>query len=292
PNWIELAGIQDPITTVTVQPCELHKAAMMEAETVRALCAQYYRPAGWTDVRIPADDQIVALNSRLAEHSKDGHHVREKRVFAIQLIAEGREPVIKKIFLKSAGWGWLAYHAYIAGKRLEGFVPRLIGLRNGIMITEWIDDAASAIEAPPGIETVKRVGSYIAARTRTLHLSSHSQTKGVTYSAVGVDEIVNLLRAGYGPYVNRLKKPILRKHLYRFMGTTPTMLDGQMKADEWLCLPAAIYKADFEHHNFGGAELDLVDPAYDVAAAMLEFRLSAKLERELLKAYERESGDF
>ena len=105
------------------------------------------------------------------------------------------------------------------------------------MITEWIDDAASVIE-PASIATVKRVGSYIAARTRKLRLSSHRQTKGVTYSAVGVDEMVNLLRAGYGPYVNRLKKPILRKHLYRFMDAAPTLLDGQMKVDEWLRLPA------------------------------------------------------
>jgi hydroxymethylpyrimidine pyrophosphatase-like HAD family hydrolase len=268
----------------------LRKASLMQPEAVRALCAEYYGSAGWTSVRVVNDDDTTALNRQLAEHSKDGHHVREKRVFTIQLGAEGCEPVIKKIFLKSAGWGWLGYHAYIAGQRLEGFVPRLIGLRNGIMITEWIDDAGGPIEAPPSINTVRRIGAYIAARTRTLRLSSYSKNKGVTYSAVGVDEIVDLIRTGYGPYVNRLKKPILRKHLYRFMASAPTLLDGQMKADEWLRLPAAIYKADFEHHNFGGAEPDLVDPAYDLAAAMLEFKLSRNLERELLTTYVRESG--
>jgi hydroxymethylpyrimidine pyrophosphatase-like HAD family hydrolase/orotate phosphoribosyltransferase len=291
PNWIEASGIKEPISVVTLQSWELHKAALMEAESVRLLCTEYYRSAGWTGIRILDDEQITALNRSLAEHSRDGHHVREKRVFAIQLTAEGREPQEKKIFLKSAGWGWLGYHAYIAGRRLEGFVPRLIGVRNGIMITEWIDGATSVMEASPSIATATRVGSYIAARTRALRLSSHSQTKGVTYSAVGVDEIVNLLRTGYGPYINRLKKPILRKHLYRFMSTTPTMLDGHMQADEWLRLPAAIYKADFEHHNFGGAELDLVDPAYDLAAAILELRFSEALERELLQTYEEESGD-
>jgi len=291
PNWIEVSGISDPISVVTLHPWELHKVALMDAEVVRSLCAEYYRSEGWTDVRILDEGQTADLNRRLVEHSKDGHHVREKRVFAIELTAKGREPEIKRILLKSAGWGWLAYHAYIAGKRLEGFVPRLIGLRNGIMVTEWIDDAASVMEPGPNIETVRRVASYIAARTRTLRLSSHTQAKGVTYGAVGVDEIVNLFRAGYGPYVNRLKRPILRKHFYRLMGLTPTMLDGQMKPDEWLRLPATIYKADFEHHNFGGAELDLVDPAYDLAAAILEFRLSQELERELLQTYIRESGD-
>jgi hydroxymethylpyrimidine pyrophosphatase-like HAD family hydrolase/hypoxanthine phosphoribosyltransferase len=291
PNWIELSGIKDPISIVTVQPWELRKAALMLPVAIESLCAEYYRSEGWTGVRAFEDEQTDALNIRLAEHSKDGHHVRDKRVVKIELSADGYDPVFKTILLKSAGWGWLAYHAYIAGTRLEGFVPPLIGLRNGIMITEWIDEASIITESVPSIETARTVGSYVAARTRTLRLSSHNQSKGVTYSAVGVDEIANLLRAGYGPYVSRLKKPVLRKHLYRFMGTAPTMLDGQMKADEWLRLPAAIYKADFEHHNFGGAELDLVDPAYDLAAAMLEFRLPGVLERELLRTYVQESGD-
>ena len=69
------------------------------------------------------DERTTVLNRQLAEHSRDGHHVREKRVFAIELTAEGREPEIKKIFLKSAGWGWLAYHAYIAGGALRDSFP-------------------------------------------------------------------------------------------------------------------------------------------------------------------------
>src|SRR5204862_7970858 len=128
----------------------------------------------------------------------------------------------------------------------------LCGIRTGIKMKYSIEASASVTAPSLIIDTACTVWSYLAARTLILRLTSHNQAKGVTYSAVGVDEIVNLLRTGYGPYVNRLKKPVLRKHLSRFIGTTPTMLDGQMKADEWLRLPAAIYKADFEHHNFGG----------------------------------------
>jgi len=114
---------------------------------------------------------------------------REKRVFAIELSDRYGRATRKEIFFKSAGWGWLGYHAYIAGRRLDGFVPELIGLRNGLLVTAWIDET------------------------------------------------------------------------------------------------------DFEHHNFGGAELDIADPAYDLAPAVFEFQWNRESEEQLLATYMRMSGD-
>jgi hydroxymethylpyrimidine pyrophosphatase-like HAD family hydrolase len=85
---------------------------------------------------------------------------------------------------------------------------------------------------------------------------------------------------------------VLRKLLQRYRSPFPTLIDGQMRREEWLTVkPASIYKGDFEHHNFGGAELDVVDPAYDLAAASFEFRLSAPAEKKMLDAYAEASGD-
>jgi hydroxymethylpyrimidine pyrophosphatase-like HAD family hydrolase len=64
-----------------------------------------------------------------------------------------------------------------------------------------------------------------------------------------------------------------------------------MHPEEWIHSEAGIYKSDFEHHNFGGAEADIVDPAYDLAAAMFEFQLSKDEERRLVEIYQRDSGD-
>jgi hydroxymethylpyrimidine pyrophosphatase-like HAD family hydrolase len=65
-----------------------------------------------------------------------------------------------------------------------------------------------------------------------------------------------------------------------------------MRREEWLTANRTdIYKGDFEHHNFGAAELAVVDPAYDLAAAIFEFRLSTQAEQEMLQAYADVSGD-
>ena len=117
----------------------------------------------------------------------------------------------------------------------------------------------------------RRVGSTSLRGHAHSAFRHTARAKGVTYAAVGVDEIVNLFRAGYGPYVNRLKKPILRKHFYRFMGMTPTMLDGPDESGRMAAVTGSHLQGGFRASNFGGAELDLVDPAYDLAAAMLEF---------------------
>jgi hydroxymethylpyrimidine pyrophosphatase-like HAD family hydrolase len=64
-----------------------------------------------------------------------------------------------------------------------------------------------------------------------------------------------------------------------------------MGPEEWVEGSAGLVKVDYEQHNFGGAELDAVDPALDLAGAIFEFSLSAREERELLRAYASASGD-
>jgi hydroxymethylpyrimidine pyrophosphatase-like HAD family hydrolase len=65
-----------------------------------------------------------------------------------------------------------------------------------------------------------------------------------------------------------------------------------MKPEDWISTGTALYKTDFEQHNFGGAELDVADPAWDLASAIFEFRLSSTCEQQLLRRYREKTGDF
>jgi hydroxymethylpyrimidine pyrophosphatase-like HAD family hydrolase/adenine/guanine phosphoribosyltransferase-like PRPP-binding protein len=278
PNWVKLAGIPGEISVFTLHPSELYKTALLKPEGIESWCAEYFERG----FRVVSDPQIDEINARLAEHSKDGHHVREKRVFEISG---------KRIFFKSVGWGWLGYHAYIAGRRLEGFVPRIFGLRNGLLVTEWIDGTTPADEPVPAEQMADVLASYVAARCRTLRLSGDWCLERRTYRWTGLDDIVTILRSAYGAYISRFKTPGLRKQLYKYLNAVPTMLDGRMRPEEWVRTPDKIYKIDFEHHNFGGSELDLPDPAYDLAAGLFEFELSMQSEEALLETYRQKSGD-
>ncbi len=290
PDWIKLAQIDDRIKIFTLQPAELFKVSLLKPQAVEPWCGEYFMPSTAAAFRLIQDRGLDELNARLAEHSKDGHHVREKRVFQIQLGDSQGGVQNRRILVKSVGWGWLGYHAYIAGNRLEGFVPRVFGLRNGLLLMEWIDDVA---QAPKRVDegVVDALASYVAARTSRLRLPGDFRFESRTYRWTGIDDIVAILRAAYGPYLSRLKSPRLRKELYKYAATAPTLIDGRMRPDEWLHTQRSIYKSDFEHHNFGGAEPDLADPAYDLAGAIFEFQLDKKYEERLLHTYIRLSDD-
>ena len=286
PNWVALAKIPKETPVFTVHPWELYKAALLMPDAVERWCAAYI--AG---IRVTNDKDTDTLNKRLADHSKDGHHVREKRVFAIESPGENCARQPKKIFIKSVGWGWLGYHAYLAGRRLDPFVPRLIGMRNGLLAAEWIDGVQERPAVPADEQMINVLASYVAARSRYLRLAGDCRFESRNYRWTGTDDIVRIFRAAYGPYMSRLKEPSLREKVHKYVNSAPTLVDGRMRPEEWLRTPDGIYKADFEHHNFGGGEADIADPAYDLAAAILEFHLSGPSEEELLEIYMRKSGD-
>ena len=293
PNWIQLAEIDDRIRVFTMNARDLHKTVLLAPNVVESLCKEYYAPDGCEEARVLQDQSLDELNAELARHSKDGHHVREKRVFALQLSGADGEKATKKVVFKSVGWGWLGYHAYIAGTRLKGLVPPVIGLRNGLLVSEWVDAApvTTATRAEAREYMINVLASYVAARARRLPLTGDCYLESRTYRWTGSDEILDILRTAYGPYLKRLKTPALRKQLQKYVTALPTLVDGKMRRDEWIYTQAGVYKADFEHHNFGGGEPDIVDPAYDLAAAVFEFGLSKEAEQELVQIYQQESND-
>src|SRR5215471_12190175 len=300
-NWAESAGIQDLVRVFTFPISGLHKVAAMGVPEVERLCREYYGAA--CNPRVVQDTSADRINEQLALHSKDGRHVREKRVVVLELRDGNGNIQKKKLFFKSVGWGWLGYHAYIAGTRLAGFVPNVIGLRNGMLLMEWLDEAHEVHQARQrqqphqsvamaGENAMQHIARYVGARSRLLALSGDCRWESRSYRWTGCDEILNILRKAYGPYVNRLLVPALRKNLQQVVTSVPTLIDGHMRPEEWLHISNGLFKADFEHHNFGGGEQDIVDPAYDLAVAIHEFRLSRQDQQQLLQTYVEESGDF
>ena len=282
-------GRTEGVTLITLEPGELYKAALLDPRSAEPLLRDYYRD--FQDARIEESGRVDEINARLWRHYEDGFHVRLKRVFQVRLGACGHEPVLERILAKSVGWGWLGYHAYIIGSRLAGSVPRLIGLRNGLMITEWRSETGRNNGGMTDRNRVRVLSSYLVKRVRRLPLAEDPCFDSPDYRWTGWDEIVNILRGVYGPYAGRLKVRALRGHLRRYVSPMPALVDGRMGPDEWVEDASGVYKVDFEQHNFGGAELDIVDPASDLASATFEFSLSEREERELLEAYASESGD-
>lgn len=293
PDWSLPADIRgsERISIFSLGPAQLLKAGLLEPKSMEILFQEYYRAQGWQRACVINKKDVEEINAGLWRHYSDGFHVRLKRVFAVRLSGPGGKSEIKKVFVKSSGWGWLGYHSYISGTRLSEFVPPVIGLRNGLLLTEWIEGQVPRSESEAHEIVLNTIPSYLAARVRRLPLSGDVWLEGSSYRGTGWDELIGVLRGAYGRYTWPLKMPALRSQLRKYLTHTPTLGDGKMGPEEWILTDSKPRKGDFEHHNFGGGELDIVDPAYDLASAVFEFGLSAGWEQKLLHAYARESGD-
>jgi hydroxymethylpyrimidine pyrophosphatase-like HAD family hydrolase len=108
----------------------------------------------------------------------------------------------------------------------------------------------------------------------------------------GFQTLDRVLSKAYGSAAAaNLMRGRVRRRLAEAVCPFPTLIDGRMRPAEWVRGPAGLLKTDFEHHGMGKNELNVTDPAYDLAEAVLHFGLSAEEERTLLRRYVAESGD-
>jgi hydroxymethylpyrimidine pyrophosphatase-like HAD family hydrolase len=276
------------IKLIRLEANALHKNRLLEPNSVQTLLASYFQALGWDDVQLVQSSQTGELNAHLEEHFQDGFQCRLKRVFDVRLTEKGAPPVVRRVLAKSVGWGWLGYQAFFAGEQLSGFVPAVLGLREGLMYMEWLEH----VEGHPCVPSLRRLAAYVATRATTLHLKE-DPTFAISpaYGWTGWSVLIDLLRRAYGPIVGRMKVSALHRTLGQYVCRTPALIDGKMTPQDWVETCDGPCKVDFEHHNFGRTELYIADPAYDLASAVCEFRLSAKGERELIAHYIRMSGD-
>ena len=297
---------------ITLEEGELYKVRILNEGFIFELSNEYYFPNEWNQASrlndiFDGDDKpdqsnnsnhqnnfrenktVDIINSEFQSHLKDGFQVRLKKLFEIQSQNKNGEPVTTRIIGKSVGWGWLGYHAYIAGTNLSEFVPEIIGLRNGILFMKWIDGVKLEADKYPE-QVLKTLTSYIIERTKKLNLKKDPKFYP-PYTSWGWLEILSILRRPFGIRTGRLMNDSILKYLENIVTKNPALIDGKILPDEWIERNNEIIKIDFEHHNFGAPNFDVVDPAFDLAGACFEFNLSKEDEDIMINNYIKETGD-
>jgi hydroxymethylpyrimidine pyrophosphatase-like HAD family hydrolase len=276
---------------VSLDPADWHKRRLLDPQIAQARLADYFTARDYARCSVIDSERAEALNAGLQDRVGDERGARLKRIFEVELETRQGQRETRFVLAKSVGWGWLGYHAFLAGHRLAGFVPPVLGLRDGILYMEWVADGAPDADSRAArIDTAAR---YIAARVRRLSLAPES--------AAGLDPPrqgngARLLREqlgkAYGPFpINLLMQAKLARLLRRQPCPFPTFIDGNMQRGDWIDAPGGPLKADYEHHGLGKEELNVIDPAYDLADTILHFELSAEEESRLLRHYVEETGD-
>ncbi len=280
-----------PDNVITLEPEEWHKAQLLATEPVSTRLAEYFGSRGFRHIVVDADGGARAMNAYLQTIPSDERGARLKRVFEVRLQTHDGERQLKYVLAKSVGWGWYSYPAFLMGHSLPGHVPPVIGLRDGILYTEWIPQREPGIRHTTSSEQVAAAASYVAARVRRLKLKP-GHTIPQRYNN-GVRLLAKTLSRAYGPpLASLLMRARLAERLQQLRCPCPTVIDGNMLASEWLSGPDGPLKVDFEHHGLGKAALNLVDPAYDLADIILNLALSPVEEHDLIKQYVAETGDL
>jgi hydroxymethylpyrimidine pyrophosphatase-like HAD family hydrolase len=288
---VQAAAFLDEMV-LSLEPEEWYKYRILALGAVEDRLREYFLQGQYVSATVVASPVADELNAKLLDSSIDNDRDRLKRISAVRLETSSGHFETRYILGKGVGWGLFGYSAFLAGQTLAGLVPPLLGLRDGILYTEWLPQtkAAGSVERTQWIE---RAAGYVAARVRSLGLASDptpslgrdSQHEG--FRVLGD----NLCKAFRSRVAAKLMRGRIRERLSRRTCPFPALIDGKMSSAEWILGPAGLLKTDFEHHGFGKHELNVSDPAYDLADAILQFGLASAEEQELIRRYVKSTGD-
>jgi hydroxymethylpyrimidine pyrophosphatase-like HAD family hydrolase/adenine/guanine phosphoribosyltransferase-like PRPP-binding protein len=276
------------IRVISLRPEQWHKRQMLAPEAVEGRLAEYVAP--WNSSRLRIMTSPTAERMNLALEESGG---RVKRIFEVHVDNGAGRTETRYILAKSVGWGWFSYHALLTGQRLAGLVPPPLGLRDGFLFTEWWPQDEPVTTNRDRGRWLEAISTYVAARVRRLNLDNDPAADLVRADQHrGIDLLASTLARAYGGKATAaLKRPRLHHELVRQVCPAPTLIDGKLRPQEWIAGPRWPLKTDFEHHGQGKHELNMTDPAYDLAEAILYFYLSDAEEEWLLDRYVEQSGD-
>jgi HAD superfamily hydrolase (TIGR01484 family) len=281
-------------TIISLEPEEWHKYRILAPDLVEQRLREYFVNNDVSNATIIANSEAEELNARLLPSSLGNERYRLKRIYAVRLQMRSGRTEIRYVLAKSVGCGLFGYSAFLAGSQLADFVPPLLGLRDGVLYTEWLPQTETANVAAFGrSQLIERAAEYISARVGRLGLAS-DQTPGLGLDSQheGFKILGKALCKAYGSATAaKLMSRRVRQRLSRQICPVPTFIDGKMSLGEWIFSSSGPLKTDFEHHGFGKQEVNLTDPAFDLADAVLQLGLTHSEEEELIGRYEERTGD-
>jgi hydroxymethylpyrimidine pyrophosphatase-like HAD family hydrolase len=288
PDWF--IGLPEA-AVITLAPEHWHKRKLLLSRAVKLRLTEYFCNQGFTRVSIAASYSPEYLNPHLLRKPCDERLSRLKRVFKVCLETSSGEKHTRYILAKSVGWGWLGYRAFLMGLRLSGYVPPILGLRDGILYMEWLPHQTTDLTSERE-RLLSASALYTAARVRRLNLSGTKGGLNLNRYNNAHRLLAYALSRGYGRLI---PERLMRSRLAALLGNrecpVPTVIDGNMHPGEWVIGPYGLIKTDYEHHGIGKNGPNVIDPAYDLADTLLNLDLSRKEEEELIRRYIAESGD-
>ncbi|HVM95067.1 MAG TPA: hypothetical protein VMT89_01705, partial [Candidatus Acidoferrales bacterium] len=276
---------------ITLDPEQWRKWDLLDPKNAETRLAEYFARRGFSDARVTGSQRIDELNAEMRNGSKRGATLR--RIFEVQLQTPQGMSETSYVLAKSVGLGYLGYPAFLTAHRLSTFVPPVLGLRDGILYTEWLPQRTVADDAQWSRDTwIDATAAYVAARTRLLGLPK-GRRPGKAVHENGLDSLAQSFGRAYGQFVVDIPmRSWIKQRLYRLHCPFPTLIDGNMERARWVRGESGPLKTGNYGHGLGKTQLNAIDPAYDLAEAILSFAFSPEEEDRVIRRYVEESGDL
>ncbi|MGY3446379.1 MULTISPECIES: HAD hydrolase family protein [unclassified Bradyrhizobium] len=289
PDWA--AALPDGLV-ITLEPERWRKQQLLDPGIVEARLAEYLAPRGFAAVEVLDSWRAEELDGGPQHGAGAKRGATLKRIFKVQLQTAQGDREIRHFVAKSVGLGYLGYPAFLVAQRLSEFVAPILGLRDGILYSEWLPQKQAAMDVGLNRDSwIDRVACYVAARTRLLALPK-SRVAGKAVYENGWTLLAEAFGRAYGSFVLDVPmRSLIQQRLYRLHCPYPTLIDGNMGPAGWIGGGTGLLKTGYFGHGLGKTLLNSVDPAYDLAEAILSFELSPDEEDRLVRRYVEHSGD-
>ncbi len=235
-----------------------------------------------------------ALAERLPRNGR-GHAKATYELVLSDELAEANGPDPLLVAVESVGLGYFGAHAVEVAERLPEFMPRVLGVRDGLLFRAWLPDEACAERLPPSARetTARRIAAYAAARNQRLALADDIALRlGGQYPAWEAASTVLSRSFGRGwPAGRTLVTDRAVKRLLRVRH--PSVIDGRMELRHWF-IPAddsdSLLKVDWDQGDSWNLGLACCDPVFDLAGVTAS-HADPFLARDLRVAYEAIAGE-
>lgn len=214
-----------------------------------------------------------------------------QKIFEIEVQSvEGRRTEL--VVGRGVGLGVFGYHSYLVAHALDGFIPDLLGLQNGVLYTRW-QVGPRLDSAPPSESDIDRIIGYTARRSERLKIDGDRafapETRAVYTGARQVARTLGRTMGGVGSVAQFRIADDLSKHL---APPHRAAIDARMGPMEWVRNSAGdLVKVDFEEHGVDITDRGVTDPLHDLAATAVALGVDSAAEARLLHGYASRTKD-
>jgi hydroxymethylpyrimidine pyrophosphatase-like HAD family hydrolase len=190
--------------------------------------------------------------------------------------------------VRGVGLGYLGMHQLGVARALDGLVPRVLGIRDGLLYEEWLPPHRRIGASAP---LAAGAAAYVAARRQRLPVDRDA-TPGLAGQRP-VWEVAGLLLGGaFGRAAPVARVTLVDPAMRRLLEVaTPSLIDGHTAPEHWYAEASGRpVKAGFSDRTYWNLGLSCCDAAFDLAGVGA-FDEDGTLAGQVREAWTRETGE-